>query len=131
MPDVRYMPCRPAGQPGSDDSDINTLMEPPWAGLEEAGQALQSVLLWTEFTLCSLAQESVELKNGSSAPVWQKPLFKAFLNIFKPCTSSGTTHTPGGVVGNILVTASRLPGQAGGRCLPVESGLTAAMEVNG
>lgn len=128
---MRYMPCRPTGQPGSDDSDINTLMEPPWTGMEEAGQALQSVMLWTESTLCSLAQESVELKHGSSAPVWKKLLFKAFLNIFKPCTSSDTAHTPGGVVGNILVTALRLTRRAGGCCLPVESGLTAAMEVSG
>lgn len=79
VPDVRSMPCKPTGQPGADDSDINTLTKPPCAGVEEAGRALQSALLWTESTFCSLAQESVELKHSNVAPPWEKLLLKAFL----------------------------------------------------
>lgn len=79
VPDVRSMPCKPTGQPGADDSDINTLTKPPCAGVEEAGRALQSALLWTESTFCSLAQESIELKHSNVAPPWEKLLLKAFL----------------------------------------------------
>lgn len=78
MPDVRCMPCRPTGHPGSHDSGINTLTERPCAGVEAAGQALQSAQRLTESTLCRLAQESVELKHSDVAPPWEKLLLKAF-----------------------------------------------------
>lgn len=132
MPCGRYMPCRPTGQPGSDDSDINTLTEAPCAGVEEAGQALQPALLWTESTFCSLAQESVELEHSNIAPPWEKLLLRAFLKHVQTMYFSGTAHAPGGVPGNSLATALCLAGrEGGGSLLPVDLGLTVAMEDNG